>query len=109
MNDIATRMLQAAAELLYHRRATLVHVETVTIRLGRIDITRDVATFELSGAEVAQRCYAWTDPPARGDQKVSHRVVLHRGPAGSPARALHSFILASPDVGERAEDEQQAG
>lgn len=109
MNDVATRMLQAAAELLYHCRATLVRVDTVSIRIGRIDLTRDVATFDLPGADVARRCYAWTDPPARGDHKVSHRVVLHQGPASSPARALRSFILVSPDLDQSERDEQQAG
>lgn len=108
MNDIATRMLQAAAELLYHRRATLVRVDTVSIQIGRVNFTRDVATFDLPGADVTRRCYAWTDPPARGDLRVSHRVVLHRGPASSPARALRSFILVSPDLDQSEQDEQQA-
>lgn len=98
MNDIATRMLQAAAELLYHRPATFVCRETVTIRIGKVEVTRDVATFDLSGPDGPQRCYAWTDLPVRGDQKVSHRVVLHGGPAASPARALRSFLLVSPDL-----------
>lgn len=106
VHDIATRMLQAAAELLYHRPATLVRVETVTIRLGRIDITRDVATFELSGGDGPQRCYAWTDPPGHDDHRVSHRVVMHGGSAGSPARALRSFLLVSPDLDQPGQDEQ---
>ena len=108
VHDIATRMLQAAAELLYHRSATLVRVETITIRLGRIDITRDIATFELSGEDGPQRCYAWTDPPAQGDHRVSHRVVLHQGSAGSPARALRSFLLVSPDLDQPGHDGQHA-
>jgi len=100
-------MLQAAAELLHHRRATLVRVDTVTIRVGKIACTREVATFDLSGVDGPQRCYAWTDPPVRGDQRVSHRVVLHRGPAASPERALRSFLLASPDLDQQEQDEQQ--